>query len=102
LPIAHRQPPSKRPATHEIFRLDVQQSIRLYGLLDILNSVKMLLAFLAESSRSKSELINALFFSSLWERLQPSDVGRTTMCPTKIFHDTNEEPYLKLLSAEAR
>ena len=39
------------------------------------------LGFLAEYSRGKSELINALFFSSFKERLLPSDVGRTTMCP---------------------
>ena len=61
-----------------------------------------MLAFLAEYSRGKSELINALFFSSFKERLLPSDVGRTTMCPTEIFHDPTEEPYLKLLSVETR
>ena len=61
-----------------------------------------MLAFLAEFSRGKSELINALFFSSFKERLLPSDVGRTTMCPTEIFHDPSEEPYLKLLSVETR
>ena len=61
-----------------------------------------MLAFLAEFSRGKSELINALFFSSFKERLLPSDVGRTTMCPTEIFHDPTEEPYLKLLSVETR
>ena len=83
-------------------QLDVQQSIRFYDLLETLNKGRMLLAFLAEFSRGKSELINALFFSSLRERLLPSDVGRTTMCPTEIFHDANEEPYLKLLSVETR
>ena len=83
-------------------QLDVQQSIRFYDLLETLNKGRMLLAFLAEFSRGKSELINALFFSSFRERLLPSDVGRTTMCPTEIFHDPNEEPYLKLLSVETR
>jgi dynamin family protein len=61
-----------------------------------------MLAFLAEFSRGKSELINALFFADFKERLLPSDVGRTTMCPTEIFHDPSEEPYLKLLSVETR
>ncbi len=79
-------------------QLDVQQSIRFYDLLENLNRGRLLLAFLAEFSRGKSELINALFFSSFKERLLPSDVGRTTMCPTELFHDPNEEPYLKLLS----
>jgi len=83
-------------------QLDVQQSIRFYDLLENLNRGRLLLAFLAEYSRGKSELINAMFFSGLKERLLPSDVGRTTMCPTEIFHDPNEEPYLKLLSVETR
>jgi hypothetical protein len=59
-------------------KLDVQQSIRFYDLLENLNKGRLLLAFLAEFSRGKSELINALFFSSFKERLLPSDVGRTT------------------------
>ena len=83
-------------------QLDVQQSIRFYDLLEALNRGRLTLAFLAEFSRGKSELINALFFSSFEERLLPSDVGRTTMCPTEIFHDPAEEPYLKLLSIETR
>jgi hypothetical protein len=83
-------------------QLDVQQSIRFYDLLENLNKGRLMLAFLAEFSRGKSELINALFFSSFKERLLPSDVGRTTMCPTEIFHDASEEPYLKLLSVETR
>ena len=83
-------------------QLDVQQSIRFYDLLEALNRGRLTLAFLAEFSRGKSELINALFFSNFEDRLLPSDVGRTTMCPTEIFHDPNEEPYLKLLSIETR
>ena len=83
-------------------QLDVQQSIRFYDLLETLNRGRLMLAFLAEFSRGKTELINALFFSSFKERLLPSDVGRTTMCPTELFHDPNEEPYLKLLSVETR
>jgi hypothetical protein len=82
--------------------LDVQQSIRFYDLLENLNKGRLMLAFLAEFSRGKSELINALFFADFKERLLPSDVGRTTMCPTEIFHDPKEEPYLKLLSVETR
>jgi len=82
--------------------LDVQQSIRFYDLLENLNKGRLMLAFLAEFSRGKSELINALFFSDFKERLLPSDVGRTTMCPTEIFSDPKEEPYLKLLSVETR
>ena len=45
-------------------QLDVQQSIRFYDLLENLNRGRLMLAFLAEFSRGKSELINALFMSA--------------------------------------
>src|SRR5438270_1707631 len=64
--------------------LDVQQSIRFYDLLENLNKGRLMLAFLAEFSRGKFELINALFFSHSKDRLLPSNVGRTTLCPTHI------------------
>jgi hypothetical protein len=83
-------------------QIDIGQSVRFYDLLEALSRGRLMIAFLAEFSRGKSELINALFFSSFKERLLPSDVGRTTMCPTEIFHDPSEEPYLKLLSVETR
>ena len=83
-------------------QIDIGQSVRFYDLLESLKRGRLMIAFLAEFSRGKSELINALFFSSFKERLLPSDVGRTTMCPTEIFHDPAEEPYLKLLSVETR
>lgn len=83
-------------------QIQVQQSVRFYDLLDSLKRGRLMLAFVAEFSRGKSELINALFFSQFGDRLLPSDVGRTTMCPTEIFHDPAEEPYLKLLSVETR
>ena len=62
----------------------------------------MTLAFIAEFSRGKTELINAMFFSGFKQRLLPSNVGRTTMCPTEIFYDPSEEPYIKLLPIETR
>ncbi len=82
--------------------ITVQQSVRFYDLLETLNKGRLTIAFLAEFSRGKSELINALFFSQFKERLLPSDVGRTTMCPTEVLHDPAEEPCLKLLSVETR
>ncbi len=78
------------------------QSLRLYDLAESLKRDKLLLAFVAEFSRGKSELINALFFSDLKQRLLPSDVGRTTMCPTELFYDVDSEPYLRLLPIETR
>ena len=81
---------------------DIQQSLRIYDLIESLRNDRMTLAFLAEFSRGKTELINAMFFSDFKQRLLPSDVGRTTMCPTEIFYDPNEEPYMRLLPIETR
>jgi Dynamin family len=83
-------------------QLDAQFSARFFDLIESLKNGRLTLAFLAEYSRGKTELINALFFSDFKQRLLPSDIGRTTMCPTEIFHDPNEEPYIKLLPIETR
>ena len=82
--------------------LDAQHSLRFYELCESIREGRLSLAFVAEFSRGKSELINALFFSDFKQRLLPSDVGRTTMCPTEIYHDTTEAPYLRLLPIESR
>jgi Dynamin family len=81
---------------------DIQHSLKIYDLIERLRNDRLVLAFLAEYSRGKSELINAMFFADYKQRLLPSDVGRTTMCPTEIFHDAAEEPYLMLLPIETR
>jgi len=81
---------------------DIQQSLRIYDLIESLRNDRMTLAFIAEFSRGKTELINAMFFSGFKQRLLPSNVGRTTMCPTEIFYDPAEEPYIKLLPIETR
>src|SRR5260221_2268991 len=81
---------------------DIQQSLRIYDLIESLHNDRITLAFLAEFSRGKTELINAIFFSDFKQRLLPSNVGRTTMCPTEIFHDAAEAPYLRLLPIETR
>ena len=70
--------------------------------LRLLEKDSITIAFAAEFSRGKTELINALFFSAAGIRLLPSSPGRTTMCPTEIFSDTEEAPYLRLLDIETR
>lgn len=82
--------------------LETPRAARLYELAQKVRNARLVLAFVAEFSRGKSELINALLFADLKERLLPSDVGRTTMCPTEIFHDPAEPPYLRLLPIETR
>ncbi len=83
-------------------QVDIQRSLRIYDVLENLRNDRLVLAFLAEYSRGKTELINAMFFSDFKERLLPSDVGRTTMCPTEIFYDESEEPFIRLLPIETR
>ncbi|MBZ0104778.1 MAG: dynamin family protein [Sulfuricella denitrificans] len=81
---------------------DVQLSLRLFDLVENLKKDRLVLAFVAEFSRGKTELINALFFSDFKQRLLPSDVGRTTMCPTEIYYDPEDPPCIRLLPIETR
>lgn len=81
---------------------EAQQSLKLFDLLESLKQDHVTLAFVAEFSRGKSELINALFFADFKQRLLPSDAGRTTMCPTELFYDPREEPFIRLLPIETR
>ncbi len=49
-----------------------------------LTSQQIMVAVVAEFSRGKSELINALFFAEYGRRIMPAGAGRTTMCPAEI------------------
>ncbi|MDD5034202.1 MAG: dynamin family protein [Methylococcaceae bacterium] len=69
---------------------------------DNLRNDRLVVAFAAEFSRGKTELINALFFSDTGVRLLPSQPGRTTMCPTEIFYDPQGGSYIRLLPIETR
>lgn len=82
--------------------IDAMQELRLYDLKEVLRKDQLVMAFLAEFSRGKTETINALFFSDFNQRLLPSEPGRTTMCPTEIFWDAREEPCIKLLPIKTR
>ena len=81
---------------------DALIELRLYDILETLKRDQLVIVFLAEFSRGKTETINALFFSDFNQRLLPSEAGRTTMCPTEIFWDEREEPSIKLLPIETR
>jgi len=82
---------------------DAENDLRIYETLESLKSDKITVAFVAEVSRGKTELINTLFFSQYKRRLLPSQAGRTTMCPTEIFYDDEvERPYIRLLPIETR
>src|SRR4030067_2958721 len=79
-----------------------EEDLRLYELIDALRSDKLTIALVAEFSRGKTELINAIFFADYRQRLLPSEAGRTTMCPTELRYDDNDPPCLKLLPIETR
>lgn len=80
---------------------DPHSTNTILNILEGLNSDRITLAFVAEFSRGKTELINSLFFSETGVRLLPSAAGRTTMSPTEIFHD-EEGSYIRLLNIESR
>jgi len=63
---------------------------------------KVTVAFVAEFSRGKSELINAIFFAGYGRRIMPASAGRTTMCPTEMGYDPEVPPCLRLLPIETR
>jgi len=81
---------------------DTQVDQRLHQVLGTLRDDKLYIAFVAEFSRGKSELINAIFFAQLGSRILPSSAGRTTMCPTELLHDATRPPELRLLPIETR
>jgi hypothetical protein len=87
---------------HENELADAQTDLRLGHLLERLGDDKLTIAFVAEFSRGKSELINAIFFSDYGRRLLPSATGRTTMCPTELQWDPALGPSLRLLPIETR
>jgi hypothetical protein len=81
---------------------DVQVDQRLDQVLSTLRDDKLYVAFVAEFSRGKSELINAIFFASFGQRVLPSSAGRTTMCPTELMFDKGSQPCIRLLPIETR
>ncbi|MDA8328790.1 MAG: dynamin family protein [Betaproteobacteria bacterium] len=81
---------------------DWQIDVRLQHLKERLSEDKLNLAFVAEFSRGKSELINAIFFADYKRRLLPSTAGRTTMCPTELLYDPDRPPSIQLLPITTR
>ena len=67
-----------------------------------LSSDRLVLAFVAEFSRGKSELINALFFADTGHRVLPATPGRTTMCPVELGWSADQPASLALLPITSR
>ena len=82
--------------------LDQAVAERLRDLEAQMRTSKVMVAFVAEFSRGKSELINAIFFAGYGRRIMPASAGRTTMCPTELGYDAALVPSLRLLPIETR
>jgi hypothetical protein len=67
-----------------------------------LDTDRLCVAFVAEFSRGKSELINAIFFADTGRRILPATPGRTTMCPVELGHEPGTPPVLALLPIDTR
>jgi hypothetical protein len=86
--------------SHDLLNAAVEE--RLGRLEAQVLSDKVMVAFVAEFSRGKSELINAIFFAGYGRRIMPASAGRTTMCPTELGYDADIPPCLRLLPIETR
>ena len=82
--------------------MDASIAERMQQLEAQMRSDKIMVAFVAEFSRGKSELINAIFFATYGRRIMPASAGRTTMCPTELGWDGDVPPCLRLLPIETR
>ncbi len=82
--------------------VDADGDPTLLGLRHRLENEKLVVAFVAEFSRGKSELINAIFFADLGQRVMPASPGRTTMCPVELGFDPQAAPALALLPIATR
>ncbi|MEO7940925.1 MAG: dynamin family protein, partial [Burkholderiaceae bacterium] len=85
---------------HELLDAGVEE--RLRRLEAQVRADKVMVAFVGEFSRGKSELINAVFFAGYGRRIMPASAGRTTMCPTELGYDPEVPPCLRLLPVESR
>src|SRR5438105_13158451 len=85
---------------HELADAPIHEA--LSSLTQRLSGEKLIVAFVAEFSRGKSELINAIFFADVGKRVLPATPGRTTMCPVELAYDPEEPPTLSLLPIVTR
>ena len=81
---------------------DIEQTLRIYDLVEGLRNDRIRLAFLGESAEDKIGLINALLFSDLPGGLLPLGPGSEFLCATEIFHDPGEAPFVRVLPMDTR
>jgi hypothetical protein len=81
---------------------DIEQTLRIYDMVEGLRNDRIRLAFMGESAEDKIGLINALLFSDLPGGLLPLGAGSEFLCATEIFHDPSESPYVRVLPIDTR
>lgn len=81
---------------------DIEQTLRIYDLVEGLRNDRIRLAFMGESAEDKIGLINALLFSNMPGGLLPLGPGCEFLCATEIFHDPSEAPFVRVLPMETR
>lgn len=91
-----------REGVQEFDLTDAASEQRLQQAIARLADDKLSIAFVAEFSRGKSELINSIFFAGYGQRIVPTSAGRTTMCPTELLYDETFPPSIRLLPIETR
>jgi hypothetical protein len=87
---------------HEHDVADEASEHQIAALRERLDTDRLCVAFVAEFSRGKSELINAIFFADTGRRILPATPGRTTMCPVELGHEPATPPLLALLPIDTR
>jgi hypothetical protein len=87
---------------HEHDMVDESCERQIGALRERLDTDRLCVAFVAEFSRGKSELINAIFFADTGRRILPATPGRTTMCPVELGHEPGTPPVLALLPIDTR
>ena len=86
--------------THEFLSENLEAALKKAGAL--VANERVTITFVADTSRGKSELINALFFTDLGRKLLPSGPGRTTRCVTELRFNRDLKTGLRLLPIETR
>lgn len=83
-------------------RADIEQTLRIYDLVEGLRSYRIRIAFMGESPADKIGLINALLFSDMPGGLLPVGPASKFICATEIFCDPNDSPFVRVLPIETR
>jgi len=81
---------------------DSVKELRLHDMVEKINQDKLILTFLADDSRGKTETINALFFSDLGFNILPKSADKHSTWSTEIQWNEKEEPYISLLPISTR